>query len=261
MHSVSLGEMSSVKLMDRMDSKYVTDEMTLAAVLDDASAAGYSVLVADGARVSQYDTLYYDTSGLGMYLAHQDGHLHRQKVRTRVYVGSGLTFLEVKRKDNHGRTDKRRLEIPQQDFKDFSPSEEASAFLADTSGYCTAALSPALETIFRRITLVDAGRTERVTLDTCLCFDNPRTAEEVSLRDAVIIEVKRDGRRASGGMEYILREHRVKPMRESKYCLGIALTDPSAKSNLFKSKVRAISKIIGYDLHQTVFVHICRNSR
>jgi hypothetical protein len=49
-------------------------------------------------------------------------------------------------------------------------------------------------------------------------------------------------------MRGIFLEHRIKPVRVSKYCIGITLTDPQAKSGRFKVKVRAIEKTIGKKL-------------
>jgi hypothetical protein len=46
-------------------------------------------------------------------------------------------------------------------------------------------------------------------------------------------------------MKGILLDNRVKPVRISKYCIAETLTDPSAKSNRFKPKVRIIEKTIG----------------
>ena len=45
-------------------------------------------------------------------------------------------------------------------------------------------------------------------------------------------------------MKGILLGHRVKPVRVSKYCIAVTLTDPSIKSGRFKVKVRTIEKII-----------------
>ena len=49
-------------------------------------------------------------------------------------------------------------------------------------------------------------------------------------------------------MKGILLEHRIKPVRVSKYCIAETLTDPSAKSGRFKVKVRTIEKTIGKKL-------------
>ena len=61
--------------------------------------------------------------------------------------------------------------------------------------------------------------------------------------DAVIIELKQDGR-ADSPMKRILLDHRVKPVRVSKYCIATTLTMPGIKSGRFKPKVRMIEKTI-----------------
>ena len=245
---ILLGEMDSIKLMNRIDTKFLTTEATLVHVLEDAAARGYRALETEGTRISAYDTLYYDTPGLQMFLDHHNRRLVRQKVRTRTYVGSGQTFLEIKRKNNHGRTKKKRTEIPPADFRDFSAVPAARQLLEKYSAFPAEVLSPALETLFRRITLVNAARTERLTIDTDLRFRNARNGREASLQDAVIIELKQDGRAASE-MKDILLDHRVKPARLSKYCIGTTLTDGAVKSNRFKPKVRMIEKTIDKKLN------------
>ena len=238
-----LGEMDSIRLMNRTDTKFLTTERVLAGILEDAAARGYRALETEGTKISSYDSLYYDTPELLMFLDHHNRRLVRQKIRTRMYVGSGQTFLEIKRKNNHGRTKKKRTEIRPEAFGDFRLDPAATALLEQYSAFPAACLSPALETVFRRITLVNAAKTERLTIDTALCFINPRTGREVSLQDAVIIELKQDGRAASE-MREILLDHRVKPVRVSKYCIGTTLTDPDIKHGRFKPKVRLIEKTI-----------------
>ena len=244
---ITLKEMDAVRLMNRIDTKYLTDEATIAEVLRDAAAVGYRALVADGARISPYDSVYFDTEGLRMFSDHHNKRLRRQKVRTRAYVNSGDAFLEVKRKNNRGRTKKKRTGIPMQELPDFRGDAAACRYLADHSDFRAEELQPTLETVFQRITLVNPELTERITIDTCLTFKNFRTGRETSLRDAVIIELKQDGHSASQ-MKRILLNHRVKPARISKYCIAVTLTDPSAKSNRFKEKVRQIEKTINHKI-------------
>lgn len=240
---ITLAEMDSVKLLNRIDSKYLTDEATLVKVLDDARAAGYRALEAEGTKISPYNSIYYDTDRLRMFLDHHNRRLVRQKVRTRVYVNSGDAFLEIKRKNNHGRTKKKRTAIPLSEMEDFSSDAAACAYLAKHSAFTIEMLSPVLSTAFRRITLVNPAMTERLTIDTSLLFTNFRTGKKASLENAVIIELKQDGHAASQ-MKGILLDRRVKPIRVSKYCVAETLTDPSVKSGRFKMKVRSIEKII-----------------
>ena len=244
---ITLEEMDSIKLMNRIDSKYVTNEATLLRMLEAAAAAGYRVLVSDGGRISPYDSVYFDTADLKMFYLHHNRRLVRQKVRTRSYMASGDTFLEIKRKNNHGRTSKKRIGIQPFEMMEFAGNPEACAYLAQHSWFTVGDLRPVLETRFDRITLVNPTRTERLTIDTRLEFRNFQTGHQTHLQDAVIIELKQDGRAASQ-MKGILLELRIKPLRVSKYCIALTLTDPVAKTGRFKVKVRAIEKIIGNKL-------------
>ena len=241
--SITLEEMDGVKLLNRIDSKYLTNEATLLKVLADAKAAGYRALEAEGVKVSPYNSIYFDTPGMKMFLDHHNRRLVRQKVRTREYVNSGTAFLEIKRKNNHGRTKKKRFGIAPSEMMEFSRNPDACAYLARYSWFTAEDLSPVLSTAFRRITLVNPAMTERLTIDTSLHFTNYHTGKKASLEDAVIIELKQDGHAASQ-MKGILLDNRVKPVRVSKYCIAVTLTEPTVKSGRFKVKVRAIEKTI-----------------
>jgi len=248
MGRIHLDEMDSIKLMNRIDSKYVTNESVLEQVLEAAADQGYRALEVEGSVISPYNSMYYDTDRLKMFADHHNRRLVRQKVRTRVYVSSGTTFLEIKRKNNKGRTKKKRMEIPSDEFMDFRSNPESAAFLAEKSDYTVDMIKPRMETIFRRITLVNKAKTERLTIDTSLNFVNHDTGLKASLGPAVIIELKQDGR-AYSEMKNILLDCRVKPMRISKYCIGITVTNPAAKSNRFKIKARNIEKITGQKIN------------
>ena len=241
--SITLEEMDGVKLLNRIDSKYLTNEATLLRVLADARAAGYRALEAEGAKVSPYRSIYFDTPLMKMFLDHHNRRLVRQKVRTREYLNSSDAFLEIKRKNNHGRTKKKRIGIAESELLDFTGNPDACAYLARHSWFTAGDLKPVLATSFRRITLVNPAMTERLTIDTSLFFSNYQTGRKASLEDAVIIELKQDGHAASQ-MKGILLNHRIKPVRVSKYCIAVTLTDPDIKSGRFKVKVRTIEKTI-----------------
>jgi len=242
MGGITLDEMDSIKLMNRIDTKFVTNEATLLKILDEATAQGYRVCTIDGQQVLGYYSVYYDTSDLFMYNAHETGRKTRQKVRVRTYLISDVTWLEIKKKNNRGRTKKKRVQVPVEERYDFSVNADAARFLAENSWFTADELSPECTTEFDRITLVNPGKTERLTIDMNLHFHNFRTGNDGNLKDAVIIELKQDGRMASQ-MKDILQKFRVKPYRISKYTMGVVLTDFKARSNRFKKKVRYIEKI------------------
>ena len=244
MQPVTLEEMKSVKLMNRIDAKYLTNESTLRSVLSDAAAAGYRVLVTEGERQSPYDSVYFDTPQLKNFYDHRNKHLVRQKVRTRCYVRSQEAYLEIKRKNNHGRTSKKRIGIRPFELMEFAGNPEACEYLARHSWFTVGDLRPVLETLFTRITLVNPSLTERLTIDTDVRFKNFRTGRDANLLDAVIIELKQDGRTQSR-MRDIFLQHRIKPLRVSKYCTAITLTDAEARPGRFKEKVRVLEKTLG----------------
>ncbi len=238
---ISLEEMSAVKLMNRIDTKYVTSEVMVMQLLEQASKYGYRAQVHGGVVAARYDTRYYDTDARDMYIVHHNRHLARQKIRTRHYEDGSATYLEVKDKNNRGRTKKRRIEIPIDNLMDFMGNNEALAFIEPLARYNIKSLSPAIATRFVRITIVNPELTERITIDLNLEFTDLRSSTEGKIDGMAIIEIKQDGNIRSKTKE-ILNSLRVKPMRISKYCLGTALTVEGIKRNRMIEKIRRIRK-------------------
>ena len=246
---INLAQMESVKLMNRIDTKYAVPMAVLPAILE-AAQADYYVQEIDGKRIATYDTMYYDTESLDMYVRHHDRQLVRQKIRVRQYVDSDLTFLEIKRKNNKGRTKKKRISLPSPTLTADTVGQgkqtwRADEFIAAKSRYRFEQISPRLRTTFTRITLVNKAKTERLTIDTLLTFTNIRSGATVSYPEPVIVELKRDGNVASP-MIGIMQQLRIKPLKVSKYCIGTALTTPEVKKNRFKAKIRMIEKIANH---------------
>ncbi len=244
MPTITLDEMSSIKLMNRVDTKFVISEEYCMELLRRA-VDKYSVQVIGDVRACRYSTLYYDTPDLEMYTVHHNRKLIRQKIRTRTYVESGVTFIEVKNKTNKGRTKKKRIAIDESYFKCVSSCPEAAAFLRERANHAPENLHPALITQFDRITLVNHAHTERLTIDMNLRFINMRAEqpEEAKIDRMVIVELKQDGLCYSP-MKEILLDLRVKKLKVSKYCVGTALANPMVKANRFKRKIRMIRKTL-----------------
>jgi len=174
-----------------------------------------------------------------MYCQHQYNHANRQKIRFRTYCISGLQFMEVKTKNNHGRTKKKRIEV-----KDMNVNEtEKRDFLSHNLHYSVDSLQPALNNHFSRITLVNKAKTERLTIDSQLSFHNLVNGEYKDMGNLVIIELKRDGRVPSPVLD-MLRQLHIHPHGFSKYCMGSALTNPQLPCNRFKRKLIEIKKIV-----------------
>lgn len=246
MATITLNEMRDVKLMNRIDTKYVLTECEVLDMLRRAAECGYRVQIIDGIRACRYDTLYYDTAERDMYIVHHNQQLTRQKIRTRLYVETNQAFLEIKNKTNRGRTKKRRTVISRDNLTHFRRDDEAAAFYAANARYAIDKVAPALATRFTRITLVNKELTERLTIDLCLSYEDVRKRRTATIEQMAIVELKQDGNTLST-MKRILRDMRIAPLKVSKYCLGTALTVEGIKKNRFKLKLRDIRKRLGTD--------------
>ena len=107
---ISLSEMDSVKLMNRSDTKFVFSNQTLLQTLPKLQGY-YRVLEIENIRLSSYQSLYYDTEDFQFYHQHHNGKTNRNKVRYREYIDSGISFLEIKHKNNKGKTIKKRIPV------------------------------------------------------------------------------------------------------------------------------------------------------
>ena len=235
---ISLEQMSSVKLMNRIDTKFVTTMPQLERLLRMAQGE-YYVQEIKGERNMLYDTTYFDTRDFGMYNEHQHKHTNRQKIRFRTYVSSDLQFMEVKTKNNHGRTKKKRIEVTDMDLGDPTKRE----FLAKHLRYGVDTLIPHMHNHFHRITLVNKAMTERLTIDTALHFHNVVTDCDRDMGSLVIVELKRDGLCYSPVLE-MLRQLHIHPHGFSKYCMGAAMTNEGLHVNNFKPKLRDVERIL-----------------
>ena len=242
MTPISLDEMSAVKLMNRVDTKYVADDLTVVKLLrmikDD-----YYVQEIDGKRVAAYDSVYYDTIDNHMYIIHQDKKLKREKLRVRNYVDTGTFFCEVKHKNNHGRTKKKRIEVGESVFADLKSEEKTREFVENQlPDYDFDGFVKKLSTTFERVTVVNKGKTERITIDFNVRFHNFDNGNDDGIAPLVIMELKRDGQ-CESVFQKALFELRVKPLSISKYCIGRALTDKTLKQNRFKKKIIKLEKM------------------
>ena len=238
MQPITLAEMKGIKLMNRTDTKFVTNKERLAKLL--ALCEGkYYVQENDGSRIASYRTVYWDTDTHYFYMEHHNGRAPRQKVRVRTYLDSDVTFLEVKTKNNHGRTKKKRMEVASQET---AMEGEAGDFLHKLVKHTVDNIHPTVENRFHRITLVNYGKTERLTIDFDVNFHNHETGTDSNVGNLVIVELKRDGNVYSPVLA-LLRKLRIKPSGFSKYCIGTVMTNREIKKNNFKEKMINYNKI------------------
>jgi hypothetical protein len=240
LEAITLKEMDNVKLMDRTDTKFTFHISALPKILEDIKS-NYKVLSIGNKRISKYETLYYDTPNFDLYLKHHSGKLNRYKIRHRTYVESSLGYLEVKFKNNKGRTIKERIkkkDVPQ------TWDENSTVFLNSKLPFASATLFPVVWINYMRITLVSIVNAERVTLDLDMEFLS--NDKKTSLSQLVIAEVKQHSKKDSAFLG-IMKQHHLREGSMSKYCMAIAFMNDDIKKNSFKLKLNKINKILNYD--------------
>ncbi|MDR0542452.1 MAG: polyphosphate polymerase domain-containing protein [Dysgonamonadaceae bacterium] len=242
MQPITLDEMKHIRLMDRVDSKFVAPAHLLPILLEELMP-DFKIQTVDNKQFAAYTTQYLDTPDLEFFLMHQNGKLNRQKIRIRSYVDSKLSFLEIKNKNNKGRTQKIRVPVGQTHIETVEELAEEQDFLQTHALFDLENLEPVLANTFNRITLVNNRATERITIDWDLTFQNLQTGIEDSPEKLMILELKQDGRVDSEFRE-IVNRLRIKQNSFSKYCMGTALTNSNVKQNRFKSKWNLINKLI-----------------
>jgi len=235
---ISLSQMNGVALLNRTDTKFVLDESQLHRALA-ALQQQYRVLDISGIRLNHYQTLYFDTGDFALYRRHHAGGHNRYKVRSREYLDSHLSFLEIKHKVDSHRTIKNRMQTPDM-VTDIT--SETDDFMDAYFPLDPEALEPKLWNDFYRITLVSKQQQERLTLDLNLNFgaDN----RQMSLPGVAIAEVKQAGINRNSVFMQQMRAMRVRPTGFSKYCIGVSLLHPGVKHNNFKPKLQLINKLM-----------------
>lgn len=237
---ISLKEMDGVKLLNRMDTKFLTDYATLLSILDEVKN-DYRTLEIGGLRYGNYETLYYDTKNYHFYHQHHRGKTNRYKFRKRTYVESELSFMEIKFKNNKKRTIKNRVVIDEVEYELGSSNMDYVYSISQLE----LELEPMLMNNFSRITLVNEGLPERLTIDLGLSFGEGD--DKLKLDRVVIVEAKQEKASRQSPFIQALKRRLVRKSSFSKYCIGIALTVDGIKKNRFKPILRNVYKIENND--------------
>jgi len=239
-HPITLDQMSNIKLMNRIDTKYVTTKRQLIELLQLVHDK-YYVQTIGTTTICPYRTTYFDTNEHTMYMQHHNKYAKRTKVRVRTYLTSDdLTYLEVKNKNNHGRTKKKRIRVDSLEAS--KQTEGAEELVRRKTGLSLQSMHYVVQNEFDRITLVNMAKTERLTIDFNINFYNYETGNNADSDQLVIIELKRDGNIFSP-ICTILRDLHIHPTGFSKCCIGMVWTDKNLRNNNFKQKVRNLAKI------------------
>jgi len=208
-------------LQTRIDRKYVigvNEVDPLLAGLPDATCA----LEIAGSRIQRYRSIYFDTPFLDSYFSAGRSRRRRWKVRTRSYLDSGHSWLEVKTRGPRGHTVKQRIEL---DGGSTGLSEEGARFVASVIGEtATRALRPTLMTTYSRNTLYLADDGARATIDTDLGFTSAATLDQMNFPQLCIVESKSGA--SPSALDRLLWRGGHRPVSLSKYGAGMAALNP-----------------------------------
>ncbi|MBI2257602.1 MAG: polyphosphate polymerase domain-containing protein [Flavobacteriia bacterium] len=232
---ISLEQMDNVALMDRVDTKFIFNQITLSEILNDLKE-DYSVLEINQIRAFQYHSLYFDTPDFKLFYNHHRGKTSRFKFRFRSYIESKLTFFEVKYKDNKGRTKKSRIK---ENHSEYLLNENTNIFLNEKSTFKNIDIEEKIWVNYKRITLVNNTENERVTIDMDIEFLNQN--ETFKLENIVLAEVKQD-KQINSVFKRIMHKKHIRPGSISKYCLGICFLYKNLIHNNFKPYIHQIQK-------------------
>lgn len=233
--AVTLDELNdAAALLRRVDRKYIVDDGQLAALIDVLSPR-LAALDIDGRRSFAYESVYFDTPELDCFQDAAHRRRHRCKVRTRTYLDTATSMLEVKRRGVRDVTIKQRRSHL---FDERSTlNHEAAAFVdgtLDRPGWART-LVPTLTTCYRRTTLVDLDDVARVTVDAELeCTD--RAGRSVALDGEYVLETKSNGHPSATDRQ--LWAMGIRPETISKFATGLAALQPELPSNKWHRTLR-----------------------
>jgi hypothetical protein len=225
---VSLQELDAVALQRRFESKYLFREVLLPAILAQLQPY-YRMLDIGGSRSFDYLTWYFDTPDFRLYRDHHNGYARRMKIRQRRYEQSGEVFFEIKRKASEMQTDKSRFRIPA-----LQPALQPEWTAGVAERLEGKALQYKLSNRFRRITLCNHSRTERVTIDTGIGMSKGMGGAEMPIGPVVLMELKQLKPDPRSPAFLLMKKEHIFETSFSKYAVGTALLYTGLKNNNLK---------------------------
>lgn len=231
---ISLDELvADASLQTRVDRKYLVPRHVVADVLRHLPGRT-RVLDIDGRRTFGYRSVYLDTPELRSF--HDAGRDRRRrfKIRGRVYLDTGTSWLEVKTRAGRSTTVKARVPHPDLDTSPLTP--EGADFLrgqlavVGVTDLDTARLRPTLGTAYDRTTLLlpatSGGSASRATVDLDLTWSGRADLDGARLRrpDLAVVETK--GGATPGAVDRTLWSLGHRPASISKYGTGLTALRP-----------------------------------
>ncbi|HXC03298.1 MAG TPA: polyphosphate polymerase domain-containing protein [Bacteroidia bacterium] len=233
---MTLIQMEKLSLQNRTDTKYILPEHYLPEILK-ILAPDYHILDVEGMRQNRYETHYLDTPELRFYHEHLHGKLNRYKIRFRKYPDNQLCFLEIKFKNNKGRTLKTRIRTNQETDTLCGPE---AAYLEANTPFRASELVYQTSVYFNRVTLISRTSEERLTFDTGLEFRN--TTQTYQAKGLLVAELKQE-KPVKSEFSMLMKKRNTPESALSKYCYAMLCLNPALKNNTFKPVLLQINRL------------------
>lgn len=237
MKTVSLAELDSVALLNRIDNKYVLSSSQLEYVLDSIQQH-YKVLQIGNDKIFTYENNYFDTKDLQFYYDHHNGYANRMKVRSRKYVETDASFFEIKRKEHIDRTAKTREKVNQIISSIDANQKE---IVQSLSRKPITDLELVLNNKFQRITFVNNKQTERMTLDFNIHFSDENKQKKFS--NFYVLEIKQSKSNGRSIVTEILKKNNIREQNFSKYIFGVISLKDNIRMNNFLPLLKKINQL------------------
>lgn len=232
---ITLEELNAAaELLTRVDRKYVLTPDVVHAFVT-ALPATARVLQIDGLRSFRYTSTYFDTESFDSFLHTARRRPRRGKVRSRTYLDSRQTFLEVKAR-HRGHTVKNRIPWETRPL-DHRAEDFVTRTLAASGVELDGELNPVLHVDYRRSTILLPEAGARVTIDSDLSYRLVEGGRHWAVQGLMIVETK-SGTRPSPADRLLWRlGHR--PRGISKYATGLAALRPELPRNRWHRLLRS----------------------
>jgi len=237
--TISLPELvERASLQTRIDRKYVVPVTGVGHLLTMLAADGARVLEIEGERDFAYESLYFDTPDLSSFRLAATGRRRRFKIRSRSYLDTGSSFLEVKTRGARSSTVKERHELDPDDAHVLTVAgRRYVGEVLDDAGIRSVdpdELQPVLTTRYSRATLFIPASESRATIDTRLVWELAEPPGRVDggrlERPAIAVIETKSGHRASS-VDRALWSLGHRPSSISKYATGMAALRPELSAN------------------------------
>lgn len=266
--TISLADLAEeAELLKRVDRKYMASVEQAADLVAALGSCGARVLEIDGLRSFRYLSDYFDTEARDLHHDAVSKRRRRFKVRERIYLDSGLHFVELKTRGGRGVNVKDRVELEKVgpaacrvlggDYRmpySFSLGgtsagawlaaqlEERGAVRPGEGDAVVASLLPTARTCYTRSTLL-LPEASRLTIDTDLSVSPLYGAGGQTRMPFVVIETKSAGRVSAA--DRLLWSWGVRPAKVSKSGLAMALGH-GERANKWTRALRAVEPERGY---------------